>query len=191
MENQINNTSVEEVQEQTETNETTEVKAKEEVKTFTQEDLDKILAKKFAQWQKKTDEAKLEAERKAKLTEAEKLAEERKEFETMKKEFEYEKLINKTSKILDSNNLPIEFADFLVGENEDATTKRIDLFKQTFNAALEVKVNERLRGNVPKTGTVTSGTVNPYDKKTYSLTKQMELEMNNPALAEQLRKSAK
>lgn len=188
MENQINNTSVEEVQEQTET---TEVKAKEEAKTFTQEDLDKILAKKFAQWQKKTDEAKLEAERKAKLTEAEKLAEERKEFETMKKEFEYEKLINKTSKILDSNNLPIEFADFLVGENEDATTKRIDLFKQTFNAALEVKVNERLRGNVPKTGTVTGGTVNPYDKKTYSLTKQMELEMNNPALAEQLRKSAK
>ena len=44
---------------------------------------------------------------------------------------------------------------------------------------------------MPKTGTVTSGTVNPYDKKTYSLTKQMELEMNNPALAEQLRKSAK
>ena len=47
-------------------------------KTFTQEELDKILNKKFAQWQKKTEEAKAEAERKAKLTEAEKLAEERK-----------------------------------------------------------------------------------------------------------------
>ncbi len=29
------------------------------------------------------------------------------------------------------------------------------------------------------------------DKKTWSLTKQMELEMNNPELAEQLRKAAK
>ena len=33
-------------------------------------DFDKILNKKFAQWQKKTEEAKAEAERKAKLTEA-------------------------------------------------------------------------------------------------------------------------
>ena len=185
MENQINNTSVEEVQEQTET---TEVKAKEEAKTFTQEDLDKILAKKFAQWQKKTDEAKLEAERKAKLTEAEKLAEERKEFETMKKEFEYEKLINKTSKILDSNNLPIEFADFLVGENEDATTKRIDLFKQTFNAALEVKVNERLRGNVPKIATSKSLEITREDFRKMSLIKQAELARTNPELYKELTK---
>lgn len=185
MENQINNTSVEEVQEQTET---TEVKAKEEAKTFTQEDLDKILAKKFAQWQKKTDEAKLEAERKAKLTEAEKLAEERKEFETMKKEFEYEKLINKTSKILDSNNLPIEFADFLVGENEDATTKRIDLFKQTFNAALEVKVNERLRGNVPKVATKAAGTITKEDFAKMSYADRVKLFNENRELYNQLNK---
>ena len=39
-----------------------------EEKTFTQAELDKILNKKFAQWQKKTEEAKAEAERKAKLT---------------------------------------------------------------------------------------------------------------------------
>ena len=64
------------------------VEVKEE-KTFTQAELDKILNKKFAQWQKKTEEAKAEAERKAKLTEAEKLAEERKEFEDMKKQIEY------------------------------------------------------------------------------------------------------
>ena len=39
------------------------VEVKEE-KTFTQAELDKILNKKFAQWQKKTEEAKAEAERK-------------------------------------------------------------------------------------------------------------------------------
>ena len=65
-------------------NETVEVKAEggaaevdtvevKEEKTFTQAELDKILNKKFAQWQKKTEEEKKEAERKAKLSEEERL----------------------------------------------------------------------------------------------------------------------
>ena len=196
MENQINNTSVEEVQEQTET---TEVKAKEEAKTFTQEEVDKIIAKRIAR-EKKDIEAKIEAERKqaeelAKLSEqdkAKKLLEiKEKELEEKIKAFENEKLLNETSKQLASKNLPTEFAEMLKGVDAETTFENIKVFEEKFNAALEVKVNERLRGNVPKTGTVTSGTVNPYDKKTYSLTKQMELEMNNQTLAEQLRKLAK
>ena len=130
------------------------VEVKEE-KTFTQAELDKILNKKFAQWQKKTEEAKAEAERKAKLTEAEKLAEERKEFEAMRKQFEYEKRVNSTSKTLASNNLPVEFADFLIGDTDEATTQRVDLFKNAFNEAVEKLVNERLKGSVPKVSTGT------------------------------------
>ena len=129
------------------------VEAKEE-KTFTQAELDKILNKKFAQWQKKTEEAKQEAERKAKLTEAEKLAEERKEFEAMRKQFEYEKRVNSTSKTLASNNLPVEFADFLIAEDDEATTQRVDLFKNAFNEAVEKVITQRLKGNTPKTSTV-------------------------------------
>ena len=132
-----------------ESTETNSVEVKEE-KTFTQEELDKILNKKFAQWQKKTEEAKAEAERKAKLTEAEKLAEERKEFEAMKKQFEYEQRVNSTSKVLASNNLPIQFADFLIAENDEATTQRVDLFKNAFNEALEKAISERLKGRTPK-----------------------------------------
>ena len=135
-----------------ESTETNPVEVKEE-KTFTQEELDKILNKKFAQWQKKTEEAKAEAERKAKLTEAEKLAEERKEFEAMRKQFEYEKRVNSTSKVLASNNLPVEFSDFLIAETDEATTQRVDLFKNAFNEALEKAVNERLRGRTPKVST--------------------------------------
>ena len=143
------------------------VEVKEE-KTFTQAELDKILNKKFAQWQKKTEEAKQEAERKAKLTEAEKLAEERKEFEAMRKQFEYEKRANSTSKILASNNLPIEFADFLIAESDEATTQRVDLFKNAFNDAVEKLVNERLRGNVPKVSTVSSRSFTSNDIKNMS-----------------------
>ena len=139
-----------------------------EEKTFTQAELDKILNKKFAQWQKKTEEAKAEAERKAKLTEAEKLAEERKEFEAMKKQFEYEQRVNSTSKVLASNNLPIEFADFLIAENDEATTQRVDLFKNAFNEALEKALVERLKGNTPKTSTVQTRTFTVNDIKNMS-----------------------
>ena len=139
-----------------------------EEKTFTQAELDKILNKKFAQWQKKTEEAKAEAERKAKLTEAEKLAEERKEFEAMKKQFEYEQRVNSTSKVLASNNLPIEFADFLIAESDEATTQRVDLFKNAFNEALEKALVERLKGNTPKTSTVQTKTFTVNDIKNMS-----------------------
>ena len=168
MENLKNNV-VEEVKTEggaVETQEVNEV-VKEE-KTFTQAELDKILNKKFAQWQKKTEEAKAEAERKAKLTEAEKLAEERKEFEAMKKQFEYEQRVNSTSKVLASNNLPIEFADFLIAENDEATTQRVDLFKNAFNEALEKALVERLKGNTPKTSTVQTRTFTINDIKNMS-----------------------
>ena len=168
MENLENNV-VEEVKTEggaVETQEVNEV-VKEE-KTFTQAELDKILNKKFAQWQKKTEEAKAEAERKAKLTEAEKLAEERKEFEAMKKQFEYEQRVNSTSKVLASNNLPIEFADFLIAENDEATTQRVDLFKNAFNEALEKALVERLKGNTPKTSTVQTRTFTINDIKNMS-----------------------
>ena len=138
-------------------------------KTFTQAELDKILNKKFAQWQKKPEEAKIEAERKAKLTEAEKLAEERKEFEAMRKQFEYEKRVNSTSKVLASNNLPVEFADFLIAESDEATTQRVDLFKNAFNEALEKALTERLKGNVPKVGTVKSQSFTPDDVRRMSV----------------------
>ena len=161
MEETKNNVVNNEVQE----NADVEVK---EVKTFTQEELDKILNKKFAQWQKKTEEAKAEAERKAKLTEAEKLAEERKEFEAMKKQFEYEQRVNSTSKVLASNNLPIEFADFLIAENDEATAQRVDLFKNAFNDALEKAINERLRGKTPKISTTKARTFTINDIKNMS-----------------------
>ena len=188
MENLKNNV-VEEVKTEggaVETQEVNEV-VKEE-KTFTQAELDKILNKKFAQWQKKTEEAKAEAERKAKLTEAEKLAEERKEFEAMKKQFEYEQRVNSTSKVLASNNLPIEFADFLIAENDEATTQRVDLFKNAFNEALEKALNERLRGNTPKTSTGKALEISKEEFRKMSLAKQAELKATKPNLYKELTK---
>ena len=166
---------------------TDSVEVKEE-KTFTQEELDKILNKKFAQWQKKTEEAKAEAERKAKLTEAEKLAEERKEFESMKRQFEYEQRVNSTSKVLASNNLPIEFADFLVGENEEVTSQRVDLFKDAFNNALEKAITERLRGTTPKVSTSSITQVTKEDFQKMNMIQRQRLFNENRELYNELTK---
>ena len=188
MENIENNVVNEEAIENIETTEQVEnVEVKNE-KTFTQEELDKILNKKFAQWQKKTEEAKLEAERRAKLTEAEKLAEERKEFEAMKKQFIYEKRVNETSKVLASNNLPIEFADFLISDSDEATTQRVDLFKNAFNEAVEKLVNERLKGNTPKVGTSKTLEVTKEQFKKMDLMQRQELFNKNRELYNKLSK---
>ena len=198
IENNVVNEEVIENIEPAEQAETVEVKAEggaveidtvevKEEKTFTQAELDKILNKKFAQWQKKTEEAKIEAERKAKLTEAEKLAEERKEFEAMRKQFEYEKRVNSTSKVLASNNLPVEFSDFLVADTEEATTQRVDLFKNAFNEAVEKLVNERLKGSVPKVSTGTkNNTISKQDFRSMSYKEKMDLYNNNKELFKKL-----
>ena len=186
MENLENNVVNEEVQvQETQLENQEDIQVKEE-KTFTQEELDKILNKKFAQWQKKTEEAKIEAERKAKLTEAEKLAEERKEFESMKRQFEYEQRVNSTSKVLASNNLPIEFSDFLVADTEEATTQRVDLFKNAFNEAVEKLVNERLKGSVPKVGTSTKKEITKEQFKKMDLAQRQKLFMENKELYDKL-----
>ena len=189
MENQNINVNEETVEAKTEGGavETNTVEVKEE-KTFTQTELDKILNKKFAQWQKKTEEAKIEAERKAKLTEAEKLAEERKEFESMKRQFEYEQRVNSTSKVLASNNLPIEFSDFLVADTEEATTQRVDLFKNAFNEAVEKLVTERLRGNTPKVGISSNKEISKKEFRNMSYKQKMDLYNKDKDLFDKLSK---
>ena len=193
MENQVQENNV--VEEVVEGGATTQVK---EVKTFTQEEVNEMISKRL-QRERKDIKAQIEAERKqaeelAKLSEQEKASKllelKEKELNDKIKAFENEKLLNETSKQLASKNLPIEFAEMLKGNDAEKTFENIQLFEAKFNEAVEKVVTERLRGNVPKAGTVKASQENPYSKSSWNLTKQMELEMNNPALAKQLQASA-
>ena len=129
-----------------------------EVKTFTQEEVDKMITKRL-QRERKDIEAKIEAERKeaeelAKLSEAEKqkklFEKQVKEFEETKRAFENERLLNETSKQLASKNLPIEFAEMLKGNNAEKTFENIQLFETKFNEAVEKVVTEDLEGTYRK-----------------------------------------
>lgn len=164
-------------------------------KTFTQEEVDKIIAKRVKREKEKAEAEKEEAEKLAKMSEKERqqalFDKQVKEFEETKKAFENEKLLNETTKQLATKNLPVEFADMLKGTDAESTFENIKVFEDKFNKALEAAINERLKRNVPKVSSSTSNSnANPYSRKSWSLTKQMELERDNPQLAQELNQQA-
>jgi hypothetical protein len=165
------------------------------VKTFTQEEVDKMIQKRLSR-ERKDIEAKIEAERReaeelAKLSEAEKqkklFEKQVAEFEATKKAFEQEKLLNETSKQLASKNLPIEFAEMLKAEDAESTFENIKIFEAKFNEAVEKLVNERLKGKTPKaqTGAVEGVTKEAFNKMSYM--ERLELYNSDPELYNKLK----
>ena len=165
------------------------------VKTFTQEEVDKIVNKRLAR-ERKDIEAKIEAERAeaerlAKMSEAEKqqalFKKQVAEFEATKRAFEQEKLLNETSKQLASKNLPIEFAEMLKAGDAESTFENIKIFEAKFNEAVERLVNERLKGNTPKaqTGAVEGVTKEAFNKMSYK--ERLELYNSDPELYNKLK----
>lgn len=143
-----------------------EVKNPTEQRMFTQNDIDKIISKKFAQWQKKNDEEKREleeAEKLKRMSENERQQAEMKkqmdEFNKMKAEMAREKLSNQVVKELASRDLPIEYAEYLMVDGDaEATMDRLNVFEERYKADIKAmvdkQVQERLKGNVPKSTTV-------------------------------------
>ena len=165
------------------------------VKTFTQEEVDKIVNKRLAR-ERKDIEAKIEAERAeaerlAKMSEAEKqqalFKKQVAEFEATKRAFEQEKLLNETSKQLASKNLPIEFAEMLKAQDAESTFENIKIFEAKFNEAVERLVNERLKGKTPKaqTGAVDGVTKEAFNKMSYK--ERLELYNSDPELYNKLK----
>ena len=93
----MENTNVN-VNEQEQSSEQVEQVAEQTVKTFTQEEVDKIVNKRLAR-ERKDIEAKIEAERQKAMFEKQVA-----EFEATKRAFEQEKLLNETSKQVASKN---------------------------------------------------------------------------------------
>ena len=165
------------------------------VKTFTQEEVDKMIQKRLSR-ERKDIEAKIEGERReaeelAKLSEAEKqkklFEKQVAEFEATKRAFEQEKLLNETSKQLASKNLPIEFAEMLKAQDAESTFENIKIFEAKFNEAVERLVNERLKGKTPKaqTGAVDGVTKEAFNKMSYK--ERLELYNSDPELYNKLK----
>lgn len=184
----------------------------DEVKTFTQEEMDKLLQsetdKRVSSALKKAQD-KFEAEYKAKLdaerTEADKLARmseserlqaqfdaEKQKFENERKQFLQERLELETVKQLSDKGLPTEFSCFLVSEDADSTKNRLDVFQTQFQLAVEKAVNEKLKGHTPpqgSTGTGLDGSVTKEQFAKFGYKERLALYQSNPDLYNQLQNS--
>lgn len=100
--------------------------------------------------------AKSEAERLAKLSDAEREAEEKKAFQTEREQFNREKLETETTKQLALKGLPTDFAKQLTGKDATETLANIAAFEKSYTAAVEKGVNDRLKGSSPKAGGTTA-----------------------------------
>ena len=193
MENTNVNVNEQTVEQNTEPN--VEQNTEPTVKTFTQEEVDKMIQKRLSR-ERKDIEAKIEAERAeaerlAKMSEAEKqqalFKKQVEEFEATKRAFEQEKLLNETSKQLASKNLPIEFAEMLKAQDAESTFENIKIFEAKFNEAVERLVNERLKGNTPKAKSDVSGgmTKETFNKMSYQ--ERLSLFNSDPELYDKLK----
>ena len=135
---------------------------------YSDEDLDKILGKRFARWQeeqkKAVDEAKklaeMDAQQKAEY-ERDKL---RKELDDYKRKDALAEMSKTARKMLadDNINVPDDLLAMMVTTDATQTKNAIDGFKKLFKESVEGAVKERLRGDTPRRGT--GGDSNPVSE---------------------------
>lgn len=142
-------------------------------KTFTQADIDKIINKQFAKWQKKMEveknqamEEAREAERLEKMSAEERSKNElltlKKQLEDMQKKEARKDLANSTLKEMSTRGIDADFLDFILAKDADTTKNRLDIFEEKFNSMVNAKVEsivaERFKGKTPVTSTTQSTT---------------------------------
>lgn len=126
---------------------------------YTDDDLDRILNRKFAEWQKKKDKEVDEARRLASMSEEEKTKQKQADMERQLNELLSEKnrseMMATARSILSERNIHADDAliSMIVSEDAESTKKSIDTFANLFQKAVNKAVKDALKGEPPKTGT--------------------------------------
>ena len=181
MEDVINNTSVETKTEETNT---------EEAKTYTQEEVlkllqsetDKRVTQALATQQKKYEKqlslSKLDGDERAKAEKDNRIA----ELEEQLAQFQIERNRSELKSVLSSRGLSAEFADIInISDDIEASQANIDKLDKLFKAAVKVEVEKRLAGNAPKgNSTGTGAEITKEAAKKMSLAEINELMEKNP-----------
>ena len=183
MEDVINNTSVETKTEETNT---------EEAKTYTQEEVlkllqsetDKRVTQALATQQKKYEKqlslSKLDGDERAKAEKDNRIA----ELEEQLAQFQIERNRSELKSVLSSRGLSAEFADIInISDDIEASQANIDKLDKLFKAAVKAEVEKRLVGNAPKgNSTGTGAEITKEAAKKMSLAEINELMEKNPEL---------
>lgn len=135
-----------------------EQKQSEPEKKYTDADVDAIIDKKFAKWQKEHESKVKEAEKLAEMNAQEKAEYERDELQKRLDELENKTALAEMTKVartmLKDKHLNIgdELLEILVTPDAEKTKQNVDSFSTLFAAAVDAEVNERLKSTAPKRG---------------------------------------
>ena len=138
-------------------------------KRYTDEDVDDIINRKFAEWQKKQQKAVNEAKKLAEMNAQQKAEYERdqlqKELDDYKRKDSLAEMTKTARKMLSESGITAsdDILSVLVTTDAEQTKAAIDSFSKTFQAAVEAAVKERLRGEPPRRGS--GGGATPMTKE--------------------------
>ena len=130
-------------------------------KTFTQEELDDIIQKRLARErvkiEKEYEDEKKKQERLKDLSdedrEKEKLKIKQEELEEKENELRIKELEMDAKDILIEKELPLEFLDFILGEDAETTKENIDKFDEKFRLAVSEEVKKQISSGGMKRST--------------------------------------
>lgn len=129
---------------------------KETEKTFTQDEVNKIVQDRLAKEKAKNEKAQEEAKKLAKMNAEQKnqymMEQLQKELEEYKTKEAKNNMIKEANSMLKDNDitLPDEVVAMLIGDNAEDTKVCVDSFSKAFKTAVERAVNEKLKGKTPK-----------------------------------------
>ena len=186
-------------------------------KTYTQEDVNKMMAAKAreveekskSEWQKQQDELKSkylkEGESRAQMSADEKakaaLDDERQAFKKQQAEFAKQQAEQKrkdaltaTRELLTKKGLPATFAETLTDLDPDKRQANVDAFEKTFSGAVDKEISERSKGKrTPQGGNsgpaTDNGEITPEEFKAMGPTERMNLYASDKNLYEKLKGS--
>ena len=167
---------VEEVeQEKVDTQEATE-RQQEEVKTYTQDELEEIVKARVAREKKAAEKAVEEAAKLAKMNEEEKREFEyqklQEELAELKRKDAYYGLSREASKMLAEHDIQAndDLLQFVVKDDAEGTQTAVNAFVELFNAKVEQGVQKALSGRTPKANVNANQVVTQeqFDKMGYS-----------------------
>ena len=132
---------------------------------YTDEDVDRIINRKFAEWEKKQQAKVDEAAKLADMTATEKekyrADKAEKELADLKREIALGKMAGTARKMLSEENItvPDEIIMNLVCDDAEKTKSAVESFAKVFKDAVQAAVKESLKGNPPKASTGDTTTV--------------------------------
>lgn len=177
------------------TEEGTAAETVEESKTYTQEEVLKLLQsetdKRVSQalktqqkkYEKQLSLSRLDGEEREKAEKDNRIA----ELEEQLAQYQIERNKSELKSVLGSRGLSAEFADIIaISDDIEASQANIDKLDKLFKAAVKAEVEKRLAGNAPKGNSGTPAEITKEAAVKMSMAELQELERKNPELFNKL-----